>query len=68
MYMCMEKIEYGLLGKDLFGDREGNSPNSPKFGIGISPSSSYWEMIIGRVIEMLLCCNIIMVVLLLLSV
>ena len=59
MYMCMEKIEYGLLGKDLFGDREGNSPNSPKFGIGISPNSSYWEMIIGRQIEMLLRCNII---------
>ncbi|RLN09679.1 hypothetical protein C2845_PM11G17410 [Panicum miliaceum] len=41
MYMCMEKIEeYGLL-----GDCKSNSPNSPEFGIGISPNTSYWEVI-----------------------
>jgi hypothetical protein len=54
MYMCIEKIEeYELLGKGLLGDCKSNSPNSLEFGIGISPNISYWEMIIGRLLEML---------------
>jgi hypothetical protein len=42
--MCTEKIEeYELLGKGLLGDCKSNSPNSLEFGIGISPSISYWD-------------------------
>ena len=31
-----------------------NSPNNPKTAIGTSPNTSYWKMIIGRLVEMLL--------------
>ena len=36
------------------GDCKSNSPNNPKTAIGTSPNTSYWERIIGRLVEMLL--------------
>ena len=40
--------------KIILGDYKINSPNNPKTVIGTSPNTSYWEGIIGRLMEMLL--------------
>ena len=41
-------------GTRVLGDCKSNSPNNPKFDIGIFPNTNYWKRIIGERLDMLL--------------